>query len=58
VSQRWHPLLRSGGFLTGVLIIVFWTGCALLGRVLAPFDPFADDILSALSPPSAMCSPV
>ena len=53
MSQRWRPLLRSGGFLTGVLIIVFWTGCALLGRVLAPFDPFADDILSALSPPSA-----
>src|SRR5215475_6155692 len=54
MSPRWRALLRSGGFLTGVLIIVFWTACALIGRLLAPFDPFADDILSALSPPSAV----
>ena len=53
MSGRWRALLRSGGFLTGVLIIAFWTGCALFGRLLAPFDPFADDILSALRPPSA-----
>jgi peptide/nickel transport system permease protein len=54
MSRRWRVLLRSGGFLTGVLIIVCWTGCALFGSLLAPFDPFTDDILSALSPPSAV----
>ena len=54
MSRRWRALLRSGEFLTGVLIILLWTGCALFGRLLAPFDPFADDILSALSPPTAL----
>jgi peptide/nickel transport system permease protein len=53
MSWRWRALLGSGGFLTGALIITFWTGCALFGRLLVPFDPFADDILSALSPPGA-----
>jgi peptide/nickel transport system permease protein len=53
MSRRWQGLLRSGGFLTGTLIIAFWAGCAAFGRLLVPFDPFADDILGALSPPSA-----
>jgi peptide/nickel transport system permease protein len=48
-----RALMRSGSFMTGALIIVFWAACALVGRIWAPFDPFADDILSALAPPSS-----
>ena len=47
-----RALLRSASFVTGALIIGFWVACALLGRFWAPYDPFADDILTALSPPS------
>ncbi|HXA92009.1 MAG TPA: ABC transporter permease [Steroidobacteraceae bacterium] len=39
--------------MAGVLIVAFWLGCAVLGRRVVPFDPFADDILNALSPPSS-----
>jgi peptide/nickel transport system permease protein len=52
MKARWRILSRSGSFLTGVLIMLFWTGCAVCGRVLVPFDPFADDILNTLGAPS------
>ena len=48
-----RALMRSGSFMTGALIVAFWAACALVGRIWAPFDPFADDILSALAPPSS-----
>ena len=44
---------RSGSFLTGATIVLFWTLCALFGTHLAPYDPFADDIINSLAPPSA-----
>ena len=53
MNARWRALLRSGTFRTGVLITAFWILCALFGRLLAPFDPFEDDILNTLAPPSA-----
>lgn len=46
-------LLRSPTFLVGAGIALFWAGCALFGRALVPYDPFADDLLNTLSPPSA-----
>lgn len=46
-------LLRSGSFLTGMAILLFWAICTLFGRHLVPYDPFAEDILNALGPPSA-----
>ena len=49
--ERSRLLLRSPAFLVGLGIILFWTGCALLGRLVV--DPLADDILNSLSPPSA-----
>jgi peptide/nickel transport system permease protein len=52
VNTRWRALLRSGPFLTGLLIVAFWTLCAVYGRRIVPFDPFADDILNALDAPS------
>src|SRR5207253_10947999 len=48
-----HSLLRSGTFLTGLGIVLFWIGCALFGEHCVPYDPLADDIINALSPPSA-----
>jgi peptide/nickel transport system permease protein len=33
--------------------VLFWVACALFGRSLVPYDPFADDLLNALMPPSA-----
>ncbi len=51
--ERWHAALRSPTLLAGLLILVFWTVCALFGAGIAPRDPYADDLLSTLSPPSA-----
>ncbi|WP_027527304.1 ABC transporter permease [Bradyrhizobium sp. Ec3.3] len=46
-------LLRSGSFLTGVIIVLFWIACALFGRHFVPYDPLAEDILDSLAQPSA-----
>jgi peptide/nickel transport system permease protein len=48
-----RALMSSGSFMTGALIVAFWGACAVVGRIWAPFDPFADDILGALRPPSS-----
>ncbi|HEV7986218.1 MAG TPA: hypothetical protein VGP20_08620, partial [Steroidobacteraceae bacterium] len=44
--------LRSRTLLTGAVILIFWIVCALFGRHLTPLDPYADDLLSTLAPPS------
>ncbi len=46
-------LFGSASFIIGAAIVLFWVGCAVLGRSLVPYDPFADDMLNALAPPSA-----
>ena len=53
VRERWRLLLLSRTFLVGLAIVLFWIICALLGRALVPFDPYATDILNTLAPPSA-----
>ena len=45
-------MTRSATFLSGVAILAFWTICALFGDRLAPIDPYADDLLRTLVPPS------
>jgi peptide/nickel transport system permease protein len=52
--ERWHAALRSKTLLVGVTILGFWIVCALWGARLAPLDPFADDLLATLAPPSAV----
>ncbi|MER8614794.1 ABC transporter permease [Mesorhizobium sp. M1216] len=47
-------LLRSGSFLAGVPIVVFWAFCSLFGPHIVPYDPLAEDVLNALGPPSAV----
>jgi peptide/nickel transport system permease protein len=44
--------LRSRTLLIGAAILIFWIVCALFGRHLTPRDPYADDLLSTLAPPS------
>jgi peptide/nickel transport system permease protein len=51
-NSRWRMLLRSRIFLAGAAIVLFWLACALFGRIFAPFDPYATDILNTLAPPS------
>jgi peptide/nickel transport system permease protein len=52
VKAHWQALMRSGSAVSGALIVAFWVMCAILGARIAPFDPFADDILNSLSAPS------
>lgn len=53
----WRDDLRrlpeSVTFDVGALIVLFWVACALFGPSLVPYDPFADDLLNALLPPSS-----
>lgn len=43
----------SATLVAGMLIVGFWAACALFGDRLVPFDPYADDLMTALAPPSA-----
>lgn len=44
---------QSGTFIAGLVIVGFWIACAVAGAHLVPFDPYADDLMNALGPPSA-----
>jgi peptide/nickel transport system permease protein len=46
-------ILRSGAFVTGFVIVLFWVLCAIFGRSLVPYDPFAQDVIKSLLPPSS-----
>ena len=51
--SRIGRLLRSGSFMAGAFIVLFWVCCALFGPLIVPYDPYADDLLNTLAPPSA-----
>jgi peptide/nickel transport system permease protein len=51
--ERVRLLLRSPTFLTGAVVILFWIVCALFGQYFVPVDPYVDDMMATLSPPSA-----
>ena len=46
-------LMRSPSFMIGGSVVLFWVACALFGRSAVPYDPFADDLLNSLMPPSS-----
>jgi peptide/nickel transport system permease protein len=50
--ERVRLLLRSPTFVVGLVIVGAWVLCALLGTLIAPHDPQADDILNKLAAPS------
>ena len=52
LAEKLRLALRSGTLLTGTGILFFWIACALFGRHMTPLDPYADDLLSTLAPPS------
>lgn len=43
----------SAGILIGGAVLVFWIACALFGRHITPYDPYAEDFLAILAPPDA-----
>jgi peptide/nickel transport system permease protein len=51
--ERVRLLLRSPTFVVGVVLVGAWVLCAVLGTLIAPHDPQADDILNKLAPPSS-----
>ena len=51
--SRLASVLRSGGFLVGAAIVLLWVVCALAGPAIAPQNPYADDLMNTLAPPSA-----
>ena len=53
IAGELRRMLASPTLVVGAVIVLFWVCCALFGRALVPYDPFADDMLNALSPPSA-----
>ncbi|AHE54427.1 ABC transporter permease [Sphingomonas sanxanigenens] len=52
-NERLRAALRSPTLHAGVGIILFWTVCAFFGERLAPTDPYADNLLATLAPPSS-----
>jgi peptide/nickel transport system permease protein len=50
--ERLRLALGSKTFLAGAAIVGFWVLCALFGPAVVPDDPYADDILNKLQPPS------
>jgi peptide/nickel transport system permease protein len=51
--ERSKALLRSPTFVVGMLILLFWVACALIGHWVVPQDPYASDPLNSLTPPDA-----
>jgi peptide/nickel transport system permease protein len=50
--ERLSAALRSSTLIAGLAILTFWIVCALFGARIAPQDPYADDLLATLAPPS------
>ena len=50
--ERLQAALRSTTLIVGLAILMFWSACALFGAKMTPLDPYADDLLAALAPPS------
>lgn len=50
--ERIRLLLGSPTFLVGLVLVGAWVICALLGTLIAPQDPQADDVLNKLAAPS------
>jgi len=51
--QRLWMVLRSPTFLIGAVILLWWVFCAIFGPAIVPYDPYADDLMNSLLPPSA-----
>jgi peptide/nickel transport system permease protein len=50
---RWRLLLRKPAFWVGAGILLFWVICAVFGYLFAPYNPLAQQLLSANAAPSS-----
>ena len=50
---RWRLLLRKPTFLIGAGVVLFWVVCAVFGHAIAPYNPLAQQLLSANAAPSS-----
>jgi peptide/nickel transport system permease protein len=50
---RWRLLLRRPAFYVGAGIVLFWVICAVFGHAIAPYNPLAQQLLSANAAPSS-----
>jgi len=50
---RWRLLLRRPTFCAGAAILLFWVVCAIFGRLFAPDNPLAQQLLATNAAPSA-----
>jgi peptide/nickel transport system permease protein len=50
---RWRLLLRRPTFCVGAGILLFWVVCAIFGRLFAPYNPLAQQLLATNAAPSA-----
>ena len=50
---RWRLLLRRPTFFVGAGILLFWVVCAVFGHLFAPYNPLAQQLLSANVGPSS-----
>jgi peptide/nickel transport system permease protein len=53
LREKLAAAVGSATLVTGGSILVFWIVCAIFGARIAPLDPYADNLLATLSPPSA-----
>jgi peptide/nickel transport system permease protein len=53
LRERLRAASRSPTLLAGAGIVLAWIVCALFGERFVPYDPYADDLLATLTPPSS-----
>ncbi len=52
-SARWRLLLRRPTFFAGAGVLLFWVVCAVFGHLFVPYNPLAQQLLSANTAPSS-----
>jgi peptide/nickel transport system permease protein len=50
--ENLRQLVRSPAFLIGAVILLWWIVCALLGKVIAPYNPVTGSLTAFNDPPS------
>ena len=50
----WRLLLRRPTFIAGAVILLFWIACALFGTVIAPHNPYVQQLLATNNAPSSV----
>jgi len=51
--EIYRELLHSPAFVIGALVLLFWIVCAIFGSLIAPHDPYAQNLLNINKSPSS-----